>query len=131
MADEIKYDANGDARVFAGRGAVDVFAMAAIATALRLYARTGLKANRAYTPTNMMRAAAHHTGQTFKARDYEGAAAALEAKLQAEKARIAALCANCHSAPATWRTTLKGGMVLCDRCRGNCPDDTLTRLEVQ
>lgn len=85
----IDYDANGNARAFVGREAVNVFAMAAIASALRLYARTGMQANRAYTPSAMMRAASHHTGLKFKSRDYLGAADALTAKVHAEKARIA------------------------------------------
>ena len=90
MKDRIEYDAHGNARSFVGRAAVDVFAMAVLASGLRLYARTGMKPNRAYTPSAMMRAAAVHTGQKFSARDYLGAAAALEARVQIEKARIAA-----------------------------------------
>jgi len=87
----ITYDEHGDARSFAGREAVDVFAMAAIASALRLYAETGLKVNSAYTPRNMIAAATRYTGIQFKARDYLGAAAALRERVQSEKARIAAL----------------------------------------
>lgn len=87
-ADRIKYNDAGHAVSFEGRGAVDVFAMAAIASALDLYARTGIRVNRAYTPRAMMAAATHHTGQTFKARDYAGAAAALREKVQTEKQRI-------------------------------------------
>ena len=85
----IEYDAQGNARSFVGRDAVNVFAMAALASGLRLYAKTGMRPNRAWTPTAMMRAAAHHTGRTFKARDYIGAADALSAKVQAEKERLA------------------------------------------
>lgn len=48
-----------------------------IASALNLYAKTGIKANRLYTPTNMMKAAREITGKQFKNRDYVGAAAAL------------------------------------------------------
>jgi hypothetical protein len=84
----IEYDADGNARTFVGREAVDVFAMAAIASGLRLYAATGMKPNRAYTPSAMMQAAERYTGQTFKKRDYLGAADALSAKVQAEKARL-------------------------------------------
>lgn len=87
--DRIDYDQNGNARTFSGPGAVNVFAMAALASGLRLYAKTGMKPNRAWTPTTMMRAAAHHTGLTFKTRDYLGAADALSVKVQAEKDRIA------------------------------------------
>lgn len=92
MADSITYDSNGDARSFNGRGAVNVFAMAAIAAALRLYAKTGMQVNRAYTPTAMMRAARAHLGDTakgIKARDYLGMSYALSARVQTEKARIA------------------------------------------
>lgn len=88
--DRIEYDSNGNARSFVGEGAVAMFAMAVIASGLRLYAKTGMRPNRAYTPTAMMRATEHHTGFTFKKRDYIGAADALSAKVQEEKARIAA-----------------------------------------
>lgn len=59
--------------------AVNVFGAAVIASALRLYARTGIKANRAYTPKNMMAMATKITGKKFKARDYFGAADAIDA----------------------------------------------------
>ena len=58
--------------------AVNVFAASVIASGLRLYARTGIKPNRAYTPSNMMRMAAKVTGRKFKARDYLGAAKAID-----------------------------------------------------
>lgn len=48
-----------------------------IVQALELYARTGMRVNRAYTPSAMMRAAAEITGRHFRARDYLGAARAL------------------------------------------------------
>lgn len=88
MDTKIEYDKNGDARSFIGTEAVNVFAMAVIASSLRLYAETGMKPNRAYTPSAMMRAAEHHTGLKFKKRDYLGAADALSAKVQAEKERL-------------------------------------------
>lgn len=89
MNDHIEYDEKGNARSFVGRGAVDVFVMAVIASELRLYANTGMRPNRAYTPKAMMQAAERYTGKTFKARDYIGAADALSARVQEEKARIA------------------------------------------
>lgn len=92
MADSITYDSNGDARSFNGRGAVNVFAMAALAVALRAYARHRIQMNRAYTPTAMMRAARAHLGDTakgIKARDYLGMSYALDARVQTEKTRIA------------------------------------------
>lgn len=87
----ITYDSNGDARSFVGHEAVDVFAMAVIASALRLYAKTGLRVNRAYTPSAMLAAATRHTGIAFKRGQYVAAADALSAKVQSEKARIAAM----------------------------------------
>ena len=50
-----------------------------VAKALRFYAKTGMKVNTAYTPKNMMATAARITGETYKARDYIGAAEDLEA----------------------------------------------------
>lgn len=48
-----------------------------LAAALRLYAKTGIKANRSYTPKAMMAMAERLTGQRFAPRDYLGAAEAL------------------------------------------------------
>lgn len=64
------------ATVFTG-GAVNTYVALTMATALKPYARTGIKANRAYTPKNMMAMATKITGKTFKARDYMGAHDAL------------------------------------------------------
>lgn len=95
----ITYDKNGDARSFTGREAVDVFAMAVIASGLRLYAKTRMQPNRAYTPTAMLRAAERHTGRKFKRGQYLEAAEALSARVQSEKARIAALGERWKGAP--------------------------------
>jgi len=48
-----------------------------LARALRLYARTGMKANRAYTPSAMLATASQITGQSFPSRAYLEAADAL------------------------------------------------------
>ncbi len=56
---------------------IEVFRALTVASALEMYAKTGIKANTAYTPKNMMTVAAQMTGKKFKARDYLGAAAAL------------------------------------------------------
>ena len=92
MRDEITYTDKGDAQTFSGPGAVSVFAMAAIASGLRLYAKTGMRPNRAYTPMNMMRAARSYLGDAangVKTREYEKMADLLSNKVQAEKQRIA------------------------------------------
>lgn len=61
------------------REGVSIFQCLAIASALRFYAKTGMKVNRAYTPSAMMSTAARLTGQRFAKRDYLGAAVALTA----------------------------------------------------
>lgn len=57
--------------------AVNVYGAIVVAKGLEVYAKTGMKVNRAYTPANMMKLATQVTGKKFKARDYLGAAAAL------------------------------------------------------
>lgn len=93
MKDEITYRGDGSAQSFTGAGAVAVYAMAVLASGLRLYAQTGMKPNRAYTPTAMMRAARAHLGDraaAVGARDYVGMADLLSARVAEEKARIEA-----------------------------------------
>lgn len=53
------------------------FQLLVIASGLKLYAATGMKPNRAYTPKAMMAAAAALTGKTYKPRAYLEAAADL------------------------------------------------------
>jgi type II secretory pathway component PulK len=66
MVDKITTSASGG-MVFEGSG-IEVFRLLAIAQALELYAKTGIKANTAYTPSNMLRAATESTGKTYQAR---------------------------------------------------------------
>jgi hypothetical protein len=49
--------------------------------ALILYAETGRKANRMYTPTNMLNAATSITGKTYKRGQYVQAAADIQSVL--------------------------------------------------
>jgi hypothetical protein len=70
---------NSGSTSFVGREAVSVFQCKVIARALRFYNDTGMKVNRAYTPTNMLRTASALTGQTFKRGEYIKAAEALDA----------------------------------------------------
>lgn len=73
------------ATVFTGPTEVNRFAMIAVKNAIKLYKNTGMKANRAYTPTNMRAFVEKNTGKKFKARDWDGMIAALEEKLNPEK----------------------------------------------
>jgi hypothetical protein len=94
MQDEIRYDENGNATSFSGKGGVSVYAMAVIASGLKLYANHGIRPSRAYTPTAMMRAGRMYLGEDatagIKSRDYLKMSDALRIAAQAEKLRIAA-----------------------------------------
>ena len=68
---------------FVGPAAVGVFRAITIKHAIRFYAKTGMKVNRAYTPSAMLRAAGEITGKTFKRGAYTEAADALDAWLLA------------------------------------------------
>ena len=68
---------------FVGAEQVGRYRAVVIKSGLKLYRDTGMRPNRAYTPTAMMRVASEITGKKFKARDYTGAIEALEAWLNA------------------------------------------------
>lgn len=53
--------------------------------AIKLYARTGMKANRSYTPTNMLKAATTFTGRKYKRGQFELAISDLEDFIQSTK----------------------------------------------
>ena len=76
MNASIKQTESG-AVVFSGRDAVEVFRAKTLASALRLYAKTGMKPNRMYTPTNMLAAASQITGTKFKRGQFEEATKSL------------------------------------------------------
>jgi len=65
--------------IFSGPLGVNIYRATVIASALKLYANTGMKANRAYTPSNMLAAATEITGIKFKRGEYLKAAEALKA----------------------------------------------------
>lgn len=93
MKDAITYHADGSAGSFSGPAATNVYAMAVLASALRLYAKCGIRANRMYTPSRMMSAGRTYLREDARgiaARDYSGMADALIVRVHAEKARIAA-----------------------------------------
>ena len=93
MKDEITYRADGNASSFSGPAAMDVYGMAVLATALRLYAKSGIRVNRMYTPVRMMSAGRKYLGDDARgiaARGYAAMAAALVVRVRDEKARIAA-----------------------------------------
>ena len=66
------------AMVFSGEAGVSTFVAISLKSGLKLFAKTGMKPNRLWSPKNMMAKASEITGKKFKARDYDGAVAALE-----------------------------------------------------
>jgi hypothetical protein len=59
---------------FVGADAVALFRATAIASGLRLYAKSGIKPNRAWSPTAMLKAASGITGKAYKRGEYAKAA---------------------------------------------------------
>ena len=58
---------------FSGPGGVATYRAIALKHGLKLYADTGMKPNRAWTPTAMLRTAGEITGQTYKRGQYRQA----------------------------------------------------------
>jgi hypothetical protein len=65
--------------VFTGKAGVDTYRAIAIKHGLKLYADTGMKPNRFWTPMAMLKAAGDITGKTFKRGQYAQAIYSLEA----------------------------------------------------
>jgi len=84
----LQIDGNGKVVSYVGPEATEAFRAITIAHALRFYAKTGMKMNRMYTPTRMMKVASSITGKTYKARDYVGAADDLQRWADAVKASL-------------------------------------------
>lgn len=64
--------------IFSGKAGVDTYRAIAIRSGLRLYIKCGMKPNRAWTPTNMLRVAGQITGNVYKRGQYEQAIADLD-----------------------------------------------------
>lgn len=65
---------------FSGREEVNTFVLVTLKAAIGLYVKTGMKANRDYTPTNMLRKASEFTGKTYKRGQLQQAFDDLQAK---------------------------------------------------
>jgi hypothetical protein len=64
---------------------VPVFVAVTLRSGIKLYAATGIKPNRMWTPKAMLAKASQITGKPFKARDYAGAIAALSDWIEAAR----------------------------------------------
>jgi len=73
---------------FVGPDATKLFAAAALKSAIGLYVKTGMRANRAYSPTAMSEAAGRITGKTYKRGQLAQAAADLQVWIDAMKAAL-------------------------------------------
>lgn len=58
---------------FVGKDGVNTYRAIALKHGLRLYAKTKMKPNRDWTPTNMLRAASQITGKVYRRGEYERA----------------------------------------------------------
>ena len=65
---------NGKATSFVGPDAVKLFQATALMFALEMYEKCKMIPNRAYTPTNMLRASENITGKKYKCGEYNKAA---------------------------------------------------------
>jgi hypothetical protein len=63
---------------FSGPEGVAAYQAIVIKHAIKFYAKTGMKVNRAYTPTNMLRVASKITGHPYKRGQFDQAVADLE-----------------------------------------------------
>ena len=68
---------------FNGPDGVAIYRATVLASGLRLYAKTGMKPNRAWTPTAMLQAAGSITGTRYKRGQFEQAALDLKAWVDA------------------------------------------------
>jgi len=84
----------------------EIYQMIALKVGLRTYARHKMIVNRCWTPKRMMATAARLCEQSFKARDYEGAAKALERKLEKLKAEHDARAAAARTLGTEFGSTM-------------------------
>jgi len=64
---------DGKVTGYVGPEATEAFRAISIGSALKFYAKTGMKVNRVYTPTRMLAVASSMTGKTYKRGQYEQA----------------------------------------------------------
>lgn len=73
---------NNGTTSFVGREAVDIYVAIMLKSGLRLYAKTGIKPSRSWTPTAMLAKASELAGRKFKRGQYAEAAEAMEALIK-------------------------------------------------
>jgi hypothetical protein len=73
---------------FAGLDAVNLFRAVHVASALRVYARTGMKMTRGATPSVLLAIAREYTGKTYKRGEYLQAAEDVRVWVETMKAAL-------------------------------------------
>lgn len=76
------------AAMFTGPDGVGLFRAIALRSGLKMYAKCGMKPNRAWTPTVMLKMATSITGKTYKRGHYEQAVADLHVWIETMKSAI-------------------------------------------
>jgi hypothetical protein len=66
---------------FAGKEQVNLYVIVTLKHGLKLYAKTGMKPNSAWTPAAMLKRASSFTGKAYKRGQYQAAIDDLEALL--------------------------------------------------
>jgi hypothetical protein len=87
MNDSIIHHSGGGIS-FNGPDAVNLFRATALWSALGLYAKTGIKPNRAWTPTVMLKMAGEYSGKTYKRGQHDQARADVKVWMDAMKAAL-------------------------------------------
>lgn len=88
MNDESMVVAHAGGTTFVGPDGVSLYNAIAMASALRLYARSGMLPNRAWTATKLLQAAARITGKTYKRGQHQVASDDVREWVEAMKAAI-------------------------------------------
>ena len=84
----ITYSKNGEATSFNGRDAVELYRVASIASAIRLYVKCGMIPTRGVTITKMLAIASTYTGKTYKRGQGQQAVEDLNVWVQTMKAAL-------------------------------------------
>jgi hypothetical protein len=86
----VEYGATGGTS-FVGPDAVQLYQVIVLISAMRLYVKSRIKVNRAYTPKNMLATAARLTGKTYKRTELAKAADDLQGWADMMKAALPVL----------------------------------------
>lgn len=90
----IEYDQKGRGVAFVGKDAVNLYRAAMLASALKMYARSGIRMTRGLSPTRMLQEAKGYTGKGYKRGEYLEAAADVGVWVETMKTALPKLDSN-------------------------------------